>query len=395
MGFGECVSVKYKPQRDIPLAVRELKSLSPTEIVEWIKNHRTKRDNKTGKRIQELRKAHSISMFFQRNPDVYKELKSEIEAEEVNEAQVKEQDFLNGNFQKIPCVQKWIMQLRGRGAKEHAIKYFLTSIRQICLGQLPRRKSERKGKTYEIIEDWGIKHPRALSLEDCLRYNSELVKRKLLGRNHRLAMRNFLKSRMVEGWDTISGKLEKQKGQYAHLYVNPEKKNQIFAWLKPFSYEAYLASKFSFKCGGARLTATLEADAQYVNQEDKTIVLFEKANRNAPKRKVTKEIPDDFYKELEPRIKKGGKLFHIEGGELSKILRACYKEVIPDLEPNIPMPFHFWRHQFAQHMLRKTKWNYAIVANLGGWKVQTLEDYYGAMDRGEVRQLAREKMMEL
>jgi len=46
-------------------------------------------------------------------------------------------------------------------------------------------------------------------------------------------------------------------------------------------------------------------------------------------------------------------------------------------------------------MLRKTKWNYAIVANLGGWKVQTLEDYYGAMDRGEVRQLAREKMMEL
>jgi integrase len=52
-----------------------------------------------------------------------------------------------------------------------------------------------------------------------------------------------------------------------------------------------------------------------------------------------------------------------------------------DLMEEIPMPFHFWRHQFAQHMLRKTDWNYALVAGLGHWTVETLERYYGKMDR--------------
>jgi len=384
--------MRYKPQRDIPKAVRELKSLSPTEICKWIRNHRTKRDNKTGKRIQVKRKPPSISMFFQRNPDVYKQLRSEIQEEEIDESQIDETIFLNGNFLKIPCVEKWVLQLRARGAKEETIRRFLGTLRQICLGQLPRKRSERKNP-YELIEDWGIKHPRALTLEDCLRYNSELLKRELASREHRLTMRNFLKSRNIEGWDTISGKLEKEKGQYAHLYTN--KTNEIFAWLKDFNYEAYLISKFAFKCGGVRKTASLNAEAQYVDVENKTIILFEKANRNAPKRKVTKEIPDDLFEELLPRIKAEGKLFNIDYKDLCKILRACYKAVIPELEPNIPMPFHFWRHQFAQHMLRKTKWNYALVALLGDWKVQTLEDYYGAMDKREVREFAREKMTSL
>jgi len=384
--------MRYKPQRDIPLAVRELKSLSPTEICKWIRNHRTKMDSKTGKRIQVKRNPPSISMFFQRNPDIYKQLRSEIQDEKIDEAQISETIFLNGNFQKIPSVEKWILQLRARGAKEETIKRFLGTLRQICLGRLPRKRSERS-KPYELIEDWGLKHPRALTLEDCLRYNSELLKRELASREHRLTMRNFLKSRNIEGWDTISGKLEKAKGQYAHLYT--PKIHDIFAWLKDFNYEAYLASKFAFKCGGARKTATLNAEAQYVDIENKTIILFEKANRNAPKRKVTKEIPDDLFEELLPRIKAGGKLFNIEDVELNKVLRACYKAVIPELEPNIPMPFHFWRHQFAQHMLRKTKWNYALVALFGDWKVQTLEDYYGTMAKREVRAYARRRMLSL
>jgi len=383
--------MRYKPRRDIPLAVRELKSLSPTEICKWVRNHRTKVDSKTGKRIQVKRKPPSISMFFQRNPELYKQLKSEIEEEKIDETQISETIFLNGNFQKIPCVEKWVLQLRARGAKESSIKNFLGNLRRICLGRLPRKKGER-AKPYELIENWGLKHPRALTLEDCLRYTSELIKRELPSREHRLTMRNFLKSRNVAEWDTISGKLEKQKGQYAHLYTPKENIEKIFEWLKAVNYDAYLATKFSFKCGGIRLTATLNAEAQYVNEEDKTIIVFEKANRNAPKRRITKEIPDNFFKELLPRIKNGGKLFKIEKAELTRILRACYKAVIPELEANIPMPFHFWRHQFAQHMLRATDWNYALVADLGGWKLQTLQDYYGAFDRKTLKEYARKKL---
>jgi integrase len=208
-------------------------------------------------------------------------------------------------------------------------------------------------------------------------------------------MRNFLKSRNVAEWDTISGKLEKQKGQYAHLYTPKENIEKIFEWLKAVNYDAYLATKFSFKCGGVRLTATLNAKAQCVNEEDKTIIVFEKANRNAPKRRITKEIPDNFFEELLPRIKNGGKLFKIKKAELTRILRACYKAVIPELETNIPMPFHFWRHQFAQHMLRATNWDYALVADLGGWKIQTLQDYYGAFDRKTLKEYARQKLAEI
>jgi integrase len=305
-----------------------------------------------------------------------------------------ETDLANGSFLKIPCIEKWVLQLRGRGAKDKAINMFLGHLKYICMGKLPNpRKRRKEGKPSIILEDWGLKHPASLTLKDCLKYNSAMIENEVDTRNYRLAMRNFLKSRNIEGCDTISGKLEKEKGQYAHLYTN--KTNEFFAWLKDFNYEVYLISKFAFKCGGVRKTASLNAEAQYVDVENKTIILFEKSNRNAPKRKVIKEIPDDLFEELLPRIKVGGKLFNISDKDLCKILRACYKAVIPELEPNIPMPFHFWRHQFAQHMLRATDWNYALVALYGDWKVQTLEDYYGAMDKREVRGFAREKLAEI
>lgn len=388
--------MKYKPERDIPKAVREIKSLSPSLICEWIKNHRTRENKATKKREQVIRKPPSISNFFKRNPRLYKELEKEIAEFSRPEAVMTEIDLANGAFLRIPCVDKWILQMRGRGARDTSIFKFVSHIKNICKGKLPQpRKRTREKKPHIFLEEWGLKHPRALTLEDCLRYNSEMKAQECDSRDYRLAMRNFLRSRNVAGWDTISGKLSEQKGKYAHLYATKEEIIKIFEWLKTFNYEAYLCAKFSFKCGGARRTATLEASAEYVNKEDKTIIVFEKANRNAPKRREIKEIPDDFYEELKPRIERGGKLFDIEGNELTKILRACYKAVIPKLEQNIPMPIHFWRHQFAQHMLRATEWNYALVAMLGGWKVQTLEDYYGAMDRKSVRGYAREKLREI
>jgi len=386
--------MRYKPQRDIPSAVRELKSLSPTEICNWIRNHRTKKNEATGRREQVIRNPPSISNFFKRHPKLYKELQAEIAEYSLPDVGISEADFSNGAFRKIPSVEKWILQLRSRGAKEATIKYFIGILKNICRGQLPHIKRMKREKLPAIIlEDWGLKHPRALTLEDCQKFNSAMRENKCETRNYRLVMRNFLRSRNIAGWDTISGRLAEQKGKYAHLYAKKEEIAKIFDWLKSFNYEAYLISKFSFKCGGVRALASLEAHAKYVNSEDRTIIVFEKSNRNAPKRRVVKEIPDDFYAELEPRIKKGGKLFNTEASELRKILRASYKAVIPHID--VPMPFHFWRHQFAQHMLRATDWNYALVADLGGWKIQTLQDYYGAFDRKTLKSYARQKLAEI
>jgi len=46
-------------------------------------------------------------------------------------------------------------------------------------------------------------------------------------------------------------------------------------------------------------------------------------------------------------------------------------------------------------MLRATNWDYALVADLGGWKIQTLQDYYGAFDRKTLKEYARQKLAEI
>jgi len=323
-------------------------------------------------------------MWYKRHPNEYAKLKAEVEEEEIAKTHITEYLFENGAFRKIPCVQQWIIELRARPATEQTITSFVNTLKQICKGELPRTRRQRKeGKPNKIIEEWGLKHPRALTVQDGLVYNSEMLKARggKPSRNHKLVLRNFLSSRGLKGWKKISGKLDTQKGQYAHFYAPPDKMNGIFHIVNSINHEAYMASKFGFKCGGGRTTAVLNAEARHVDKEKQTIYLWEKASLNQPKRKVEKVIPPDFWEELQPNIERGGKLFRIEAQPLNNILRMAYKKVIPELEKEIVMPFHFIsRHQFAQHMLRATDWNYGLVANLGDWKVQTLEDYYGAMD---------------
>jgi len=363
---------KYKPKRDISIAVRELKSLSPTEIVQWIKNHRTKRDNKTGKRIQEVRKPHSISMFFQRNPQIYNELKNEIAEEEISEEQVNEALLVNGNFREIPCVKQWIIDLTNSGAKEDSITNFLNDLKRICRGV-----TKGRGKTEQFIEGWGLKHPKQLSLEDAKLFIYEKRKTGLGTRASRLTLRNFLQSKgIVVRRTDISGKEEDQAGKYSDLYATKEEIYRIFEWLESMNREAYMASVFAYKTG-TRLSAVLNADASFLNTEKHRITVFEKASKGKKKRRLPKQIPKELWDGLKDRE---GKLFRIDPQDLNNLLRSAYNEVIPKISKRIPMPFHFWRHMFAQHMLRETNMNYGLVAKLGGWTVGALEKYYGKMD---------------
>jgi len=133
-----------------------------------------------------------------------------------------------------------------------------------------------------------------------------------------------------------------------------------------------------------------------LNHEAHEITVFEKATRGASKRRQRKYLPDDIYNEIKD-LK--GKLFQIDREDLNGLLRAAYKTFIPELAKEIPMPFQFWRHQFAQHMLRTeidgAKWNYAVVAKLGHWKVETLERYYGGMDWNYAKEKGKEAMKQI
>lgn len=142
-----CVAVfeqKYKARRDIPKAVRELKTLSPSKIRDWIRDHRTKRDKVTGKRVQVNVTPESITMWFRRHLDFHEALKREIQEEELPKEAISETIFENGIFREIPSVKNWVRDLTNKGAKPQLIRNWVSYLKRICRGNV------RKG---EFIED--------------------------------------------------------------------------------------------------------------------------------------------------------------------------------------------------------------------------------------------------
>lgn len=358
-------NLKYKPSRDIPKAVEETRSISPTIIVNWIKNHRMQR-GKGGRMQQVIRSPESITMWFKDHPVIYEQLKTKVVRIETVKEIVTDATFENGTFRNLQCIKEWITKLRAKGAKDQAITKFVGGIKQICQGILPHKKGR--------IAEWGLKHPLTLTLNDAITYLAELQKLELRTRRHRLSIRSFFKYRNIAGYEEIGGELEEEAGQYADLFVSKEKINKIFEYLKEMNHEAYMASYFAYKTA-SRLTATLNAHASYLNMAEHRITVLEKASTRKKKSRKQKYIPPDLW----AMIRKEGKLFRIEALELNGLLRSAYKRIIPEMAERIPMPFHFWRHMFAQHMLRAKEWNYAIVAKLGGWTTGALERYYGKM----------------
>lgn len=375
------VETKYKAGRDIELAARGLKTTSPTAIQEWIKNKRV-HENREGKKQQVLVSPQSISMWFKRHPNTKEELDREIAQIEIPREAITEDLFQHTTFEQIDVIRDWQDKMIARGAKPKSVKCFGNYIKRICQGILTENR---------VIENWGLKHPKQLALSDGMRYITELSKVTPFTRMHRLALRNFFRSRNLEGWDQINAREEVTAGKYAHLFVSKENLLAILDLVKDLNFEAFKASLFAYTTG-ARLTATLEASSEYINHQDKSIIIYEKAIKGGQKRRQEKFLSEFMYELIRDSR---GKIFNIDRGKLDRILRSAYKAIIPDLEPMILMPFHFWRHQFAQHMLRETGWNYALVARLGHWTVQVLEKYYGKMDRETVKRGAARYLREL
>jgi hypothetical protein len=377
--------MKYKPERDIPEAVRDIASgrfpipdgkvhdpLSPKEIASWALN----------KRNRELT-PESITMYFNRHPDLYDRLTKKIKDGAPTEKQAADPSlFENGAFRETQSVKSWIRDLTNKNAKRESIEGFVRRLKRVCKGEI------REG---EIIENWAWKHPDRLTLEDAKDFIFEVKKRGYKSREWRLVLRNFLKSKgMVIDQSDISGELETDAGQYADLYVPLEKLHAVLEWLKTRNIEAYKACKFAFKTA-SRITATLNADAQFLNTDEHTLTVFEKSVMHKDKKQVFKVIPSDLWDELP----KQGKMFNISEAEINNLLRQAYKEIIPEIADRIPMPFHFWRHMNAQHVLRLTNWNYGLVGELGNWNPDTLKKYYGKIPHDVVVKVGHEVLPQL
>ena len=178
-------------------------------------------------------------------------------------------------------------------------------------------------------------------------------------------------------------------GRYNDLYAPKEKIYKIFDWLKNINREAYLTSKFMYKTA-TRVSATLRTKVSNVNLEEHTITIYDKGT-NGRKKKWIKYIPDDLWEELDLQNRED-KIFSIPKNKLNQLLRSAYKTVFPELNKRIPQPAHFWRHMFAQHMLRASNWNYGLVASLGGWSLEALRRYYGMPPQAVIKQFGLEHL---
>jgi integrase len=360
--------MKYHPRRDIPDFARDLRTLSPSKIADRILSKRN-----------EERTPESVTMWFSDHPDIFNQLSKELAENLPTEKQsVDETIFEKRNFEELPSVKKWIQDLTLRNAKEATIKAWVNYLKRVCKGEVQDHVS---------IQNWSLKHPDRLTLQDAKDFLFEVKKRNLRMREWALMLRNFLMSgrEIIVMSTDISGRLEDDAGQYADLFVSKDKIYEVFDYLNDRNHIAYLISKFSYKTA-SRLTASLEARWAFVNHEERTITVFEKSIKGKAKRKCTKLLPEDLYVELMELEPKEGRIFKgLENRELNKLLRETYRIVIPEIAERIPKPFHFWRHMFAQHMLRASKWNYGLVASLGNWSLEALRRYYGLPPKEELR----------
>ena len=371
---------KFQTVGDIvPDLVRKYRTFKPTEIAQLIlADYNT---NVT---------PESVTMFFKRHPEIETELRREIVSDEKENIVVSESIFSNGTFEELPSIKKLIIEQRPRVAPR-VLEDTLGAIKCICLGKytdIREGESGRRNYVEKRIPAWTLKHPDRLTLEHAKEYIAFLHG---LGRNthrYRLGARAFFLSRdsiKVKPTDIAGDKGE--IGKYGKVVVPKETLSAIFNHMKAKNFDYYACNHSSYKTA-TRITATLtETKKSNMREEDGITVLDikDKGLHRKGRQKWTKIIPPDVRDELLWLFSKYGDsaFAHIDAQDLRAFNKEVYQLFLTDnpkaLELAMKEPFHFWRHMFAQHMLRATNWNYDIVAELGGWSdTNTLKKCYGS-----------------
>ncbi|MEM2613634.1 MAG: tyrosine-type recombinase/integrase [Nitrososphaerota archaeon] len=357
----------YKPSRDLPLAVRTLKTFSPTKIREWILN-----------RFNEDVTPESITMWFKRHPDIKEQLEKELTEEAKNKVIVDQAIF--EKFEEIESVRAWVEEMKDRMCSEKYIRSSVITLKQICMGRFPKLG-------IDLVQEglWTYKHPDRLTLDDVRELIRILRDRNIETHRVRIVARNFLLSKGIIVGKKISGAKSKGFGKFSRLYVEIDILQKMLEWIKERDFEVYVIDRFMFNTG-TRITATLNARIEdlKVFETHAEITVFDKARRSMyPNGKPwIKYIPLSLYDEMKKIIgdRKVGKIFTKKEGEVAKLNKEAIQLFAPEVWKEYGdrvMPNHFWRHMFAQHMLRATNWNYTLVAELGGWTPQALYESYG------------------
>lgn len=366
--------MNYKPSRDLPQFATECKTLSPSKLAEIVLNRRN-----------EKRTPESVTMWFKEHPEIYQQLSKEIiEGLPTEKEQVDVSIFQKGSFEEIPSVKQWLLEMKARDLTHHSIMTQKGSLRRICMGRFPKHRIDLVAE-----EKWSYKHPDRLTLQDAMEILAMLKDRGIDTTAHKRALKDFLASKGVVIGKKITVGTSKSKGKLSKLFVERPIIDEMLEWIKSIDFEAYLCDDFMFKTG-TRLTASLKALIENINFEQHTIRVYDKGRHSLyPEGKEwQKYIPLKLWQGLKELIgkRKSGKIFNIDRLELGSLNREALKRFVPELEPKIEMPNHFWRHMCIQHLLRITDWNYAVVAELVGSTVASLQESYGKPPEAIVRE---------
>jgi integrase len=366
--------MEYKASRDLPQFAMECKTLRPSKLAEIVLNRRNEKIT-----------PESVTMWFKRHRDVYGLLHKEIvEGLPTEKEQIDVSIFQKGFFEEIPSVKQWLLEMKARDLTRHSIMKQKGSLRLICMGRFPKHHIElvAEGK-------WCYKYPDRLTLQDAMEILAILKDRGIDTTAYKRALKDFLGSKGVVIGKKITVGRSKSFGKLAKLYVERPIIDEMLEWIKRIDFEAYLCDDFMFKTG-TRLAASLKALIENSNFEQHTIRVYDKGRHSLyPEGKEwEKYIPLKLWQNLRKLIgqRKSGKIFNIDRRELGSLNREALKRFVPELEPKIEMPNHFWRHMCIQHLLRVTDWNYAVVGELVGSTVASLQESYGKPPEAIVRQ---------
>lgn len=371
--------LKYRPKRDIPKAVLEAKTFSPTAIREWVLN-----------RFNKAVSPESVTNWFRRHPDEKARLERELFAEEKDLEEVARSIFVNGTFEQLRTVDRWVKDMRRRQLRRLTIADWVGTLKRICLGVFPYNKIDLKN------HGWSLKHPDRLNLEDCIHFIDLVLEHypKQDLAKHTRAMRSFLQSKGIVA-DRIPAPESIGAGKMSDLFVERDVLEKMLQWIKGESYEIYVCCLFMFKTAG-RINATLNALLENIRAENgyKSIKIYDKGHgRKYPQgRPLEKFLAPDLFKEICELTgypeRKRGKIFpgltKVDTGNLNKKALEKFVPWVFEKYPNI-FPNHFWRHMFAQHMLRATEWNYSATASLGHWSITALERNYGKPPQEQIK----------
>jgi hypothetical protein len=372
---------KYDPKRDLPDFAREIKSLSPSKLAEVVLNRRNKKVTH-----------ESITMWFKRHPEIEEQLRKElVQGLPTEKQEVDASAFQNGSFQEIPSVKNWLLEMNARELSKDTISSKIITLRQLCQGRFPMLKIDlvAEGKM-------SLKHPDRYHLQDALEIITILKAKDVDTTYFKHVLKDFLLSKgEVIGKKIVVGR-SRSYGRYAKLFVEMPRLVQILTWIRSQNYEAYVADLFMFKTA-TRISATLESLIE--NISGKTITVYDKGRHSIyPKgHPWDKNLDSQLLPELENIIggRRNGKIFSLSEEDMRDINREAITKFAPEVLGQYPdlMVNHFWRHMFAQHMLRATNWNYAKVAAMGGWTPQALEECYGKPPSEIVKEWASEGLL--